>query len=400
MDKSKHYTHLTLSDRIEIQECLSHGMTFKAIAKRINKSARTVSREIKRHITIVTSNVTRKNKIGQEKNLPCALLLKPPFVCNPCKRRNCACSFDKNVYYAKKAQESYEALLTDAREGTPLTKESFYATDRIITEGVCKGQHIYHILKTNDIALSSSTVYRHVKKGYYSFAAVDLPRVVKFKQRKAKPLQYVPKSLKIGRNYNDFESFILENEVSSWVEMDTVIGAIGGKTILTFDFTFCNFMFGILLDDKTALSVSTKMKELKTKLQAAGKSFRNIFPVILTDNGGEFADVFAIENALDGEKETHLFFCDPAQASQKPHVEKNHTLFRDIVPKGTSFDGFSQETVNLIFSHVNSIKRKNLGGKSSYELFVFTFGEAIADLLGIEKIDANDVIQSPKLLRK
>ena len=39
-------------------------------------------------------------------------------------------------------------------------------------------------------------------------------------------------------------------------------------------------------------------------------------------------------------------------------VEKNHTLFRDIVPKGKSFDKFTQDTVNLIFSHVNSVKRK------------------------------------------
>ena len=42
--------HMTLQDRIEIQECLSKGMTFKSIAKRIGKSATTVSREIKGHL--------------------------------------------------------------------------------------------------------------------------------------------------------------------------------------------------------------------------------------------------------------------------------------------------------------------------------------------------------------
>ncbi|MBQ8972914.1 MAG: helix-turn-helix domain-containing protein, partial [Clostridia bacterium] len=31
--------HLTLDDRIEIQECLQKGMTFKAISKRIGKDA-------------------------------------------------------------------------------------------------------------------------------------------------------------------------------------------------------------------------------------------------------------------------------------------------------------------------------------------------------------------------
>ncbi|MEG2004392.1 MAG: helix-turn-helix domain-containing protein, partial [Clostridia bacterium] len=36
MNKNKS-KHLTLDDRIDIQECLSKGMTFKAIAKRIQK---------------------------------------------------------------------------------------------------------------------------------------------------------------------------------------------------------------------------------------------------------------------------------------------------------------------------------------------------------------------------
>lgn len=40
--------HMTLDDRIEIQECLSKGMTFKAIGERIGKSQTTISREVKR----------------------------------------------------------------------------------------------------------------------------------------------------------------------------------------------------------------------------------------------------------------------------------------------------------------------------------------------------------------
>jgi hypothetical protein len=74
-------------------------------------------------------------------------------------------------------------------------------------------------------------------------------------------------------------------------------------------------------------------------------------------------------------------------------------MFRDIVPKGKSFDNYTQETVNLIFSHVNSITRKVLYGKSPYEMFSFTFGENIASLFGIIPIPADEVVQSPKLLK-
>ena len=37
MNYERRNKHMTLDDRIEIQECLNKGMTFKAIAQRIEK---------------------------------------------------------------------------------------------------------------------------------------------------------------------------------------------------------------------------------------------------------------------------------------------------------------------------------------------------------------------------
>ena len=159
-------------------------------------------------------------------------------------------------------------------------------------------------------------------------------------------------------------------------------------------------MAGILLSDKTALEAAEKIKGLKTAFADAGIGFGDVFPLLLTDNGGEFSNAAAFENDFNGNRETRLFFCDPNKSYQKPHVEKNHTLFRDIVPKGESFDDFSQETVNLIFSHVNSVKRKALNGRTPFEMFAFTYGETAAKVLGIESIPPQEVIQSPKLLRQ
>ena len=170
--------------------------------------------------------------------------------------------------------------------------------------------------------------------------------------------------------------------------------------ILTLNFTFCNFMAGILLDNKTAAETSAKLLSLKKRFAAEELQFGDILPLILTDNGGEFSDIFTIENGLDKQKETYLFFCDPMQSCQKPRVEKNHTLLRDIIPKGRSFDSFTQDTVNLIFSHVNSVKRKSLHGKTPYEMFAFAYGEKTAEVFGILPIPADFVIQSSKLLNR
>jgi IS30 family transposase len=377
-------------------------VTFKAIAGRIGKDQTTVSKEVKKHLVVIVGvDVKRTDLTGAPiATPPCPQLLKAPFVCNGCKKRRTRCAYQKQLYIAKDAQSEYKTLLTEAREGIPLNKEHFYEIDEVISSGIKKGQRLYHILKSNNLGVSQASVYRHLHRGYLSVKKLDFPRIVKFKPRRKQNRDFIPKSAKVGRTYNDFLAHIEKHDISSWVEMDTVIGRIGGKVIMTFDFTFCNFMFGLLLDDKSAAEAAAKIRCLKSSFVEAGLCFGDTFPLLLTDNGGEFANILAFIADNSGEVESDLFFCDPYRSSQKPKVEKNHTLFRDIVPKGESFDYFTQETVNLIFSHVNSVKRKSLNGKTPLEMFRFTYSENITQLLGITEIAACDVIQSPKLLKK
>ena len=382
------HKHLTLSDRNDIQLGLERGETFKAIGQLILKDPTTVSKEVKRNRQIRESTCDK---------LPCPLLDKAPFVCNGCSKRRQNCGYKKILYLAKQAQKQYEQTLVESREGTPLNSKTFWDMDKLISDGVKKGQHIYHILKTHNLDVSSSTVYRHIRKGYLSIAPIDLARAVKFKERRKSKLPSIPKEAKKGRSYEDFLNYLALNQLDSWLEMDTVLGRMGGKVLLTFNLSFCNFIFARLLDNKTALEVTKHLYDIKNTLHQADKDFFQLFPVILTDNGGEFARVDDIE--MDVRGESKLFFCDPNRSDQKGRIEKNHTLIRDILPKGTSFDNLTQEDINLVCSHVNSVKRAALNGKSAYELFAFTYGEEIPKLLGISKIPAEDVCQSSKLLQ-
>ena len=142
--------HMTLDDRIEIQECLNKGMTFKAIAKRISKDPTTVSKEVKLHGQTYANSFTKTDEC-------CPLLLKAPFVCNGCpKRTHSNCKYPRRKYEAKKAQSEYEAVLTESREGIPLTKEEFYRTEQIISSAVLSGQNIYHAIKANNLSVSKN----------------------------------------------------------------------------------------------------------------------------------------------------------------------------------------------------------------------------------------------------
>ena len=391
--KENKYKHLTLQDRLEIQECLNKGMTFKDIGKRISKDQTTVSKEVKRHIKTFTNRYTTTDDI-------CPRHIKAPFVCNGCNRRSSSsCHYTKRLYHAKDAQKEYENLLVDSREGIPLNKESFYETEALISSAVKRGQHVYHIIQSNDLPTSKSSVYRHIKKGYYSISNIDLPRAVKFKSRKSKQSEFVPKWAKEGRTYADFLEYLELSEIFDYTEMDSLIGRIGGKIIVSLHFNSFDFMVGILCDNKTAAAVALKLSQLKERLRLVGFNFGDIFPVLLTDNGGEFSCVSEIENDISNLRETRVFFCEPNAPYEKPHIEKNHTLFRDIVPTGSSFDNFTQETVNLIFSHMNAVKRKQFNGKSAYDLFSFTYSAELANALGISFIDPKNVIQSPLLLK-
>ena len=100
------------------------------------------------------------------------------------------------------------------------------------------------------------------------------------------------------------------------------------------------------------------------------------------------------------DKNLKLFFCNSNSSWEKGKIEKNHITLREILPKGSSFDDFTQSNVNIIILPINSLRRKYLHGKSSYEVFSFTFGEHIANLLGIFEIPTNEVILKPFLAKE
>lgn len=92
--ESRKNKHLTIEDRNEIQQCLDHGMTYKSIAARIRKDQTTVSKEVKKHLTYTASKVTHRDNTGKELPPPvCPKLLRTPFVCNPCEKKDTIAHF-------------------------------------------------------------------------------------------------------------------------------------------------------------------------------------------------------------------------------------------------------------------------------------------------------------------
>jgi hypothetical protein len=73
-------------------------------------------------------------------------------------------------------------------------------------------------------------------------------------------------------------------------------------------------------------------------------------------------------------------------------------LNRDLTFKATALKiGKHQTTVSKEVKRNLTVKRLN--SKTPYETFYFSFGERLAALFGIKPIPAENVIQSPKLLK-
>ena len=103
-------------------------------------------------------------------------------------------------------------------------------------------------------------------------------------------------------------------------------------------------------------------------------------------------------NYETGQVRSDIFYCDPQMPSQKPHVENNHNYVRDIIPNGVRLDELTQEDLNLAFSHINSVPRASLGGKTPYDAFAFFYGEELLEKLHVSKIEKDAVTLMPYLL--
>jgi len=67
---------------------------------------------------------------------------------------------------------------------------------------------------------------------------------------------------------------------------------------------------------------TAKIQALKESLRHGGISFGELIPLLLTDNGGEFANVSVFANDLCGLPESNLFFATPINPAKSPAWKK------------------------------------------------------------------------------
>jgi transposase InsO family protein len=184
------------------------------------------------------------------------------------------------------------------------------------------------------------------------------------------------------------------------VQMDTVMGpaSTGEPVLLTIHFVEAELMLAFKREGNTARSVIDVVDGLWRLL--GEDAFRELFPLVLTDNGPEFSSPSRIEADAGGAVRTRLFYTDPGAPYQKGACENNHSLIRRVIKSGTSLKHYSQADISLLMNHINSYTRKKLNHRSAFDVFSLLHEPSLLDLLGIVKIDPDEVTLNPSLFKK
>lgn len=329
----------------------------------------------------------------------CPRLTSTPYVCHGCRRIN-TCTLKKAYYKPAKAHRLASERWSERRSGCSYTPETIERIDSIVSPLIMKGQSIYHIHvhHKEELMVSTKTLYNLVNGSLLQARAIDCPRIVRFRPRRAsKPLKLNTKC-RVNRTYQDYLSYYQAAPDLSLVEIDTVEGRKGGKVLLTMVLTSFDILLAFLRDQNDAASVIKSFDHLKEVLGL--ERYCQLFALILTDNGSEFSQPTKMEVTHLKGKSSRLFYCDPKAPEQKPHIENAHGLLRRVLPSGSSFDHLTQQDVDLIVSNINSYSREKLNGSTPFKLFSSVYPPEILQDLQVSEIDPNDINLTPSLLLK
>jgi len=432
--------HLTLSNRIYIEQELMQGSNFSSIAKGLHKDPTTISKEVRKNSKLVPlkygkpcqickhfkdCDVTSSDMhcLNYDKKLctfhckkcwkkpyisclyyvpfKCNKISKAPYICNSCEDQR-SCPLTKRIYDAKYAQKQYEKTLVKSREGINMTPEELQELNDLISPLILKGQPLSHIFAVHEdeIPVCRRTLYNYLDQRVFQARNIDLPRRVRYKKRKKRSeprKKNIQQTYRNKRTYVDFERYTEAFPDLDVVEMDTVKGGrASGKCLLTLLFRSCSFMIVILIPDCTQRSVVNAINNLCDTIGI--RTFKKYFPIILTDNGSEFKNPWDIEKTESGTQRCKVFYCDPYVSNQKGRLEKNHEYIRYVIPKGRSMYTYTQEDINLMTSHINSTARDSLNGATPFDLAELLLDKKIPLLTGQHKVSPDSVMLKPALL--
>jgi IS30 family transposase len=408
-------SRLGYEEILTIYKYISLNFTASQIAMKMRISPSTVYRIIGSNLEIkgkTLENLSYRHKdcrhlaecrktIGQcpnvcgrfQKNI-CPKLLRFPFICDFCDARP-LCRKERHFWNPDQVHLDRIQRLKESRKRLSLSKKALAAFDGWLTPLIRRRLSVEAIFSQHPEAFpaSASTVRRWIDQGRLSARRIDLLRAVAFKAKKEyayrRPGSKDPLA-KFGHTYPHFLDYVKAHSEASIIEMDTVHGLISEELkLLTFYHRQSHLQFGVLIPDLLPASVSRVLGNLQKGL---GVLFPPLFEVILADNGLEFDGLISASvHPETGEVLSDVFYTRPYNSGDKGGCERNHELFRYLVPKGRGLSDLMQEDIDFMFSMINSYPRESLNWKTPIDVFKQFFPKEILEILSLKKVPLDEI---------
>lgn len=434
--------HLTKENREVIEKGVRDRDSARSIAKMIDVSPSTVTREVRAHRTVrdvrFPKNGSGASRCARYRDCQrggdacpeCAsrlttckrcLTRRCVLVCPDYERRMCPeteswpyvcpegcprrphCGYPKCSYDAGDADAAYRGTLSSSRSGICATAEELEAMNAIVVPLAKKGQSFEAIWATHagELPVCVRTAYRYQELGAVGLTSVDMPLKARLLPRK-RP-EAGPKRARVdreGRTHDDF--LALPDAERCRVAMgDSVVGfSWNGTDVLTLFLAARSFQLYLKKPHGDAAATVACLDRIERSMGSPA-AFRAVFDPLLVDRGVEFDDWAGMERSclVEGERRCRVFYCDPMESNQKSPAERNHEQLRRILPKGRSdFDALSESDVAECCANVNSYPLAGLGGRCAFDLVEGLVPRKLLDDLGISRIPPDEVVLKPSLM--
>ena len=302
----KKYTHLTLDARCLIAGLKSIKTSIRNIAKGLNVSPSTVSRELKRNgkNNVYTASKAEKRSRKRRKNC-----LKPRVLTSEIRAK---------IIYGLSQYHSPEQISGSLKkQGIKVSHETIY---KFVWDDKKNGGTLYMHL-------------RHGGKKYNKRKGVNAGRGL------------IPGRVDISERPEIVDA---KSRIGDW-EADTVIGANHKGAIVSL----------VERHSKITLlrKVPNKSKEAVTAaIIEALKPYKDNVLTITYDNGREFANHQVIADTLD----TKCYFATPYRSWERGLNEHTNGLLRQFIPKKTEFTNITKEDIARYQDLLNNRPRKIL----------------------------------------
>lgn len=302
------YNHLTREQRYAIYLGLQRKDKISAIARQIEVSPSTVSREIKRNST----------KSGN--------------------------------YIWYKADEVAQSRKSRTPGNRRISETLRWRITQFIVEEQWSPMLISGWLKnTKNIKVSHETIYKIIRSDHSGKLSEYCRHKMKYHRKKSKIKETKATNIKNRVSIHERPVEADGTRFGDW-EMDLIVD-YNGNAILT------------MIERSTNYLLMAKLKHGKKSMPLAQTVWRLLLPykgtllkTITTDNGSEFAAHEWITDKLN----VPVFFTDAYSSWQKGAIENTNKLIRQYIPKGTDISKFTDKRIAAIQAKINRRPRLKL----------------------------------------